>query len=128
MARLHEYQGKKLLRSAGIRVPDGEPAASAEEARAIAARIDAPVAVKMQAWTTHRAALGGILFADSPDGAAEAAGRLLGRKVGAFTVDRVLVERKLDIRREFYASLIIDDAARQPLLLFSAAGGTGRSG
>lgn len=125
MARLHEYQGKIILKRAGFNLPEGEAAGSPDEARAIAQRIAGPVVVKMQAWTTHRAALGGIRFADTPDQAAAAAGDLLGMSVGAFTVDKVLVERKLDIDREFFASIIIDDARRTPVLLFSLAGGTG---
>lgn len=125
MARLHEYQGKALLKQAGIAIPDGGPAASAEQARQIAAGIGAPVVVKMQAWTTHRASLGGIKFAETPEQAAAAAEALLGKQVGAFAVERVLVERKLALAEEYYASVIIDDAARQPVLLFSTAGGTG---
>ncbi|NOX58014.1 MAG: succinyl-CoA synthetase subunit beta [Planctomycetes bacterium] len=125
MARLHEYQGKELLKKYGIPIPKGSPADSPQEARSVAERIGGPVVVKIQAWTTHRAALGGIQFADTPEEAEDAAQRLLGIKVGAFTVDKVLVEQRLDIEQEFYASIIIDDAARKPLLLFSTAGGTG---
>ena len=125
MARLHEYQGKELLKAAGIAIPAGGPAGNPDQARRIAADINAPVVVKMQAWTTHRAGMGGIQFADTPAEAADAAAQLLGKRVGAFTVDKVLVERKLNITREYYASLIIDDAARKPILLFSTAGGTG---
>ena len=125
MARLHEYQGKALLAGAKIPVPQGGPAASPEEARQLAADIGKTVVVKMQAWTTHRAGMGGIKFADTPDAAADAAKQIIGMTVGQFTVDRVLVEEKLAINREFFASLIIDDAAQRPILLFSTAGGTG---
>ena len=125
MARLHEYQGKELLKQARIAVPDGGPASTPEQAAEIATSIGAPVVVKMQAWTTSRAAKGGIKFADTPEQAAQAAKDILGLRVGSFVVDKVLVERKLDIAREFYASIIVDDAARCPLLLFSAGGGSG---
>ncbi len=125
MARLHEYQGKQLLKAAGIPIPKGGAATSPDEAASIAADIGGPVVVKMQAWTTHRASMGGIQFADTPEQAADAAKALLGKKVGAFSVERVLVEQKLAIAQECYASFIIDDAARQPILLFSTAGGTG---
>jgi succinyl-CoA synthetase beta subunit len=46
-------------------------------------------------------------------------------KVGSFEVDKVLVEQKLDVKEEYYAAVIIDDAARKPLLMFSLAGGSG---
>lgn len=125
VARLHEYQGKQLLKESGIAVPAGGAAATPEEARKLAAEIAGPVVLKIQAWTTSRAKMGGIKFADTPEQAAEIAGQLLGMRVGSFTVDRVLVEEKLAIKSECFASIIIDDAARKPLLLFSLAGGSG---
>ena len=125
VARLHEYEGKKLLAGAGIAVPAGRAAASAQEAQAVAAEIGRPVVVKMQAWTTARASLGGIRFTDTPDQAAAAARDLLGMKVGSFEVDKVLVEEKLDIAEEYYAAVVIDDAARKPMLMFAMGGGSG---
>ncbi|MBN2199857.1 MAG: acetate--CoA ligase family protein [Candidatus Aminicenantes bacterium] len=125
MARLFEYQGKKLLRDAGIPVPEGEAVSTPEEARRVAERLGRPVVVKIQAWVTGRAKLGGIKFADTPDQAAEAARALLGMPVGNFVVDKVLVEEKLAVRSECFAGLVIDDAAKEPLLVFSSVGGTG---
>lgn len=125
MARLHEYEGKKLLRAERLAVPAGRVATTADEAARIAAELAQPVVVKIQAWTTSRARLGGIRFADTPDEAAEAARNLLGMNVGSFRVDKVLVEQKLDIAEEYYAAFIIDDAARKPLLMFSRGGGSG---
>ena len=125
MARLHEYQGKELLRGVRIAVPAGGPASTPQEASEIATRLGGPVVIKMQAWTTSRAAQGGIKFADTPAAAARRAGEMLGRRVGSFTVDQVLVEQKLTIAQEFYASIIVDDAARCPLLLLGTGGGSG---
>jgi succinyl-CoA synthetase beta subunit len=125
MARLHEYQGKELLRQQHINTPEGQPASRPEEARCIAAELARPVVVKAQVWTTGRASLGGIRFADSPDEAAAAAREILSLTVQSFPVERVLVEEKLIIVREFYAGFIIDDSARRPLMLFSSVGGTG---
>jgi succinyl-CoA synthetase beta subunit len=125
MARLHEHQGKALVAKAGIAVPRGGPAASAERAAEIARQIGAPVVVKIQAWTTGRAAIGGVAFADRPEQAAEHARRMLGMKVGNFPVSEVLVEEKLVIARELFVSLSIDDRERGPVLLLSLSGGSG---
>jgi succinyl-CoA synthetase beta subunit len=125
MARLHEYQGKALLRAAGIRVPEGGVAHTPEEARAIAQDLGGEVMVKAQAWVTGRAGLGGIKKASNPAQAEEAAQHMLGMRVQSFTVDAVLVEQRVEIAREFYAGVIIDDAAQQPLVMFSSVGGTG---
>ncbi|MGD9690542.1 MAG: ATP-grasp domain-containing protein [Phycisphaerales bacterium] len=125
MARLHEYQGKSILAQAGIAIPRGEPVDSPEAARAAAARIAGPVVIKIQAWTTGRAALGGVAFADTPDQAAEHARRLLGMRVGSFPVTHVLVEERLSIAAEIFISLSIDERAREPVLLLAFGGGSG---
>jgi len=46
-------------------------------------------------------------------------------KVGQFPVEAVLVEEKIDIDREFFLSFAIDDAARAPIIIFAAGGGSG---
>src|SRR5438874_2231443 len=128
MARLHEFQGKSLLAQHGLAVPGGGPADSPEAAAAIARSLGVPVAVKMQAWTTGRAGSGGIIFAETPARAAEAAAEILHRRVGEFSVTHVLVEEKLAIARELFLSLFIDEHRRQPALLLSLHGGSGIEG
>ena len=125
MARLHEYQGKKLLKQFKIAVPEGGVARTPEEARQIAEGLGGEVMVKAQAWVTGRAGLGGIKKASNPAQAEEAARHMLGLRVKSFTVQEVLVEKRVEIAREFYAGVIIDDAAQQPLMIFSSVGGTG---
>ena len=125
MARLHEHQGKALLRAAGIAIPRGGVATTPEEARAVAAKLGCETVVKIQAWTTGRKAIGGVAFAATPELAAHAAERMLGMRVGNFPVEAVLVEEKLAVVRELFVSLSIDDRARAPVMLLAAAGGTG---
>ena len=125
MARLHEFQGKALLAKHKITVPRGRAAATAAEARVISEEIGAPVMVKMQAWVTGRAGMGGIQKAATPDEAAEAAAGMLGRRVKNFNVDWVLVEEQVAIKQEFYAGIIIDDVSQAPVMIFSSVGGTG---
>ncbi|MCA9311933.1 MAG: acetate--CoA ligase family protein, partial [Phycisphaerales bacterium] len=129
MARLHEYQGKALLAERGIAVPRGGPASTpqqaAERARALIEDGAEGVVIKIQAWTTGRAAIGGVAFAATPEEAATHATRLLAMKVGAFPVTEVIVEEKIAIAHELFVSLNIDDAARAPVLLLSFSGGSG---
>jgi succinyl-CoA synthetase beta subunit len=125
MARLHEYQGKRLLGQFKIAVPKGGVARTPQEARQIAEELGGEVMVKAQVWVTGRAGLGGIKKASNPAQAEEAARHMLGLRVRSFTVDQVLVEQRLEIAREFYAGVIIDDSAQQPLIIFSSIGGTG---
>jgi succinyl-CoA synthetase beta subunit len=125
MAKLFEYQAKKLMSEVGIQVPAGQVAQSPEQAREIAARMDKPVVLKAQAWVTGRAEAGGVRFADTPEDALVAAKDMLGMDLKGFKVQELLVEEKLDIAREFFVGLIIDDEAQSPSIVFSSVGGSG---
>src|SRR5437879_9615488 len=122
MARLHEYQGKAILAANGFKIPRGSSAQTAEEAVAAAKELGGEVVIKIQAWTTGRAGIGGVAFAKKPDEVGEHAKRMLAMKVGQFPVEAVLVEEKIDIDREFFLSFAIDDAARAPMIIFAAGG------
>jgi succinyl-CoA synthetase beta subunit len=125
MARLHEYQGKAILAANGFNVPCGRAASTADEAVAAAKELGSEVVIKIQAWTTGRAGIGGVAFAKSADDVRAHAERMLSMKVGQFPVEAVLVEEKIDIDRAFFLSFAIDDAARAPVIVFAVGGGTG---
>jgi len=125
LARLYEFQSKKILREGGVHVPEGAVASSPAEARQIAEKLGRPVVLKIQVWVTGRAGLGGIRFADTPAEAETQAAALLGMKVKNYVVDKILVEEKLAIEAEYFAGIVMDDAAKRPLLIFSSIGGTG---
>ncbi len=130
MARLHEYQGKAILAANGFKIPRGRAATSADDAMAAARELGeekkgTEVVIKIQAWTTGRAALGGVAFAKKPVDVRGHADRMLSMKVGQFPVEAVLVEEKIDIAKEFFLSFAINDADRAPMIIFAAGGGSG---
>jgi succinyl-CoA synthetase beta subunit len=125
MARLHEYEAKALLKQHGFIIPRGGPATTAEKAAQIAAELGVPVVVKIQAWTTGRKAMGGVVFSDTPAEVKEHAAKLLAMTVGNFPVTEVLVEEQVAIEQELFVSLALDDAARAPVILLSLVGGSG---
>src|SRR6266568_4904725 len=130
MARLHEYQGKAILAANGFKIPRGRAASTADQAVATANELaggamSGEVVIKIQAWTTGRAGIGGVAFANSSDDVRAHATRMLAMKVGQFPVEAVLVEEKIAIEREFFLSFAIDDAARAPVIIFAAGGGSG---
>src|SRR5439155_919179 len=100
MARLHEYQGKAILAASGFKIPRGRAASTVDEAVATAKELGGEVVVKIQAWTTGRAGIGGVGFVKKPHDVRAHAERLLSMKVGQFPVEAVLVEEKIDIDRE----------------------------
>lgn len=125
MARLYEYQGKQILKEAKVAIPKGEIATTPQQARAIAEKMGKPVAVKVQIWAGGRGKAGGIKFADHPLDAEIAADSLLGAKIKGLPVEKVLVEEKLDIDKEYYVGIVIDPSmnARCPVIMFSTEGG-----
>src|SRR5436190_8024534 len=125
MARLHEYQGKAILAANGFKIPRGRAASTADEAAAAAREFGGEVVIKIQAWTTGRAGIGGVAFAKKADIARGHAARMLEMKVGQVPVEAVLVEEKIDFDREFFLSFAIDDATRAPTIIFAPGGGTG---
>src|ERR1700747_71513 len=125
MARLHEYQGKAILAANGFKIPRGQAASNADEAVAAAKELGGEVVIKIQAWTTGRAGIGGVAFAKNTDDVRANAERMLAMKVGQFPVEAVLVEEKIDIAKEFFLSFAIDDAARAPVIIFAVGGGSG---
>jgi succinyl-CoA synthetase beta subunit len=125
MARIYEYQGKQVLEKVGIPVPKGGVASTSEEVKNIASDIGKPVAIKSQIWATARFKAGGIKFADTADEAEKVAGDLLGSEIKGLLVEKVLVEEKLDIDKEYYVGIIVDSATavRAPVVVFCTEGG-----
>ena len=128
--KIHEYQAKKLLSEAGVPVPRGAAAFTADEARAAAERLGGRVVVKAQIHAGGRGKGGGVRVAADAAEAARAAEALLGMTlVTAQTgpagrrVGRLLIEEGLDVARELYVGLVIDRALARPVLMASRAGG-----
>ncbi len=120
---LYEYQGKEIFRRFGIPVSDGELARSGTEARAIAERMAAPVAVKAQVLTGGRGKAGGIKLAERPDDAHERAEEILGMEIRGQIVRSVWIERASEIAKEYYLSITFDRGEKKPLFMFTTEGG-----
>ena len=120
---LHEYQARELLKAAGIAMPDGGVAATADEAEAIAARLGGTVVVKAQVHTGGRGKAGGVKLAKNAAEAREHASRILGMQIKGLTVEKVLVVPAAEIASESYVGLIMDRETQRPVYMVSAAGG-----
>ena len=121
--RFLEHQAKAVFARYGIPVPRGRVAKTPEEARDIAQELGVPVAVKAQVLVGARGRAGGILFADTPEEAEEAARKLLGSELRGARVHEVLVEEKLPIKRELYLGFTVDRVARAYVAIASPEGG-----
>ncbi len=121
--KLFEFEAKNILRKYGIQTPKGNVAHTPEEARLAAEKIGKPVAIKSQILVSGRGKSGGILFGNSAAEARKLAARLIGQKVSGATVSDVLIEEKVDIMEELYASVTIDRQAKRYVVLASLSGG-----
>ena len=129
--KIHEYQGKELLKQYGVPVPRGEVAFKADDALAISQRLGTGVTVvKAQIHAGGRGKGGGVKVVKSAAEAREAAAKMLGMKLVTYQtgpdgsiVKRVLIEEGLQIARELYLGLVIDRSTQQPVLMVSQEGG-----
>ena len=118
-----EHAAKTLvLGPASIPVPRGILCRSPAEAEAAFAAIG-PCVVKAQVPTGKRGKAGGIRKADSAAEAAAVAQAILGMTIDGYAIEKVLLEERGAIAREFYAAVLTDFAACRPLILFSTEGG-----
>ena len=117
-----EHAAKSRLAGFGIPVPAGRLATSPEEAQAAAVELGRCV-VKAQVPSGKRGRAGGIRVVDDPGAARDTARDILGMRIDEHVVERLLVEQRAEIAREFYAAVLNDPASQGPLLMFSTAGG-----
>jgi len=128
---LHEYQSKRLLAEFGVPVPDGAPAASAQEALERASTLGgAQWMVKAQVHAGGRGKAGGVKMAKSKDEVEQYARAMLGKRLvtkqttaDGQPVNTVLIEATTEIDRELYLSMLVDRGRRRVAIIASAAGG-----
>ena len=120
---LHEYQAKELFARHGLPVLPGQVAATPEEARDIAASLGGTVVIKAQVLVGGRGKAGGVQLAHDPEQAFEKARDILALTIKGLQVRKVLVAQAAEIARELYLSIVLDRAAKLPLIMLSAEGG-----
>jgi succinyl-CoA synthetase beta subunit len=128
-----ECDAKKLLSRHAITSPPGIVAATPEEAEAAATQLgQEPVFVKAQVGAGDRMSAGGIRAAHSAAEAKDAARALLGRKLvtsqtspDGQVVAKVLVERRISAKREFYLAMSIDPSSATVMIMAADNGEVG---
>ncbi len=137
--KIHEFQAKQLFREAGVTVLPGQVARTPDEAAKAFEALGSPVCVvKAQ---IHAGGRGkgtikehpeqrGVQLVKSADEARQVAQRILGNTLVTIqtgpegkTVNQVLVESGCNIARELYLGVVLDRAAKKPVLMVSSEGG-----
>jgi succinyl-CoA synthetase beta subunit len=129
--KIHEYQGKEILRNFGVPVPRGIPAFTVQEAVEAAQKLGGPVwVVKAQIHAGGRGKGGGVKLARSIDEVKKLAGEILGMQLKTHQtgpegqkVRRLLIEDGADIKKEYYVSAVTDRASQKVAFMASSEGG-----
>lgn len=129
--KIHEYQGKELLKKMGVVVPRGIVVRSPEEAYHATKELGTDVVVvKAQIHAGGRGKGGGVKLAKSAGEAQELARQMLGMKLVTHQtgpegreVRVLLIEEGLPIDKEFYLGIVLDRTTGRPVFMASAAGG-----
>jgi len=129
--KIHEYQGKEILRGFGVPTPRGEPCFSVEEAVAAAQKLGGKVwVVKAQIHAGGRGKGGGVKVAKSLDEVRQYASQILGMQLVTHQtgpegqkVRRLLIEEGAQIVKEFYVGMVVDRGSQRVALLASSEGG-----
>jgi succinyl-CoA synthetase beta subunit len=129
--KIHEYQGKAILRDYDVAVPAGFPAFSVDEAVKVYDKLKSKVVVvKAQIHAGGRGKGGGVKLAHSRDEVERLADEILGMNLVTHQtgpdgkeVLRLLIEQGIDIDRELYAGIVLDRESRKYAFMVSTAGG-----
>ena len=129
--KIHEYQGKEILRQFGVPVPRGIPAFTVQEAVEAAQKLGGPVwVVKAQIHAGGRGKGGGVKVAKSIDDVTRLAGDILGMQLVTHQtgpegqkVRRLYIEDGADIQKEYYLSAVTDRATQKVAFIASSEGG-----
>ncbi|MFC1930301.1 ATP-grasp domain-containing protein [Chloroflexota bacterium] len=121
--RLYEFEGTELFSREGIPVPGYALAASVEEAQEKAQGIGLPVVIKAQVLTGGRYLAGGVQIAHSLDQVEKATRHVLGLSIGGLPVQQVMVAQQVDVDKEFYLGITVDEYHGTPVAIISAEGG-----
>ncbi|MDP2811806.1 MAG: ADP-forming succinate--CoA ligase subunit beta, partial [Rhodocyclaceae bacterium] len=129
--KIHEYQGKEILRKFGVPTPRGVPCFSVDEAVKAAEQLGGKVwVVKAQIHAGGRGKGGGVKVAKSLDEVRQCASQILGMQLKTHQtgpegqkVRRLLVEEGADIQKELYVGMVVDRVTQRVCLMASSEGG-----
>ncbi len=129
--KIHEYQGKDILRQLGVPVPRGIAAFTVQEAMEAAQKLGGTVwVVKAQIHAGGRGKGGGVKLARSVEEVRQLANQILGMQLITHQtgtegqkVRRLLIEEGADIQKEYYLSVVTDRASQRVAMMASSEGG-----
>ncbi len=137
---IHEYQGKAILKSFGVRVQEGIVADTAEQAVEAAKKLKVDynsdwVVIKAQIHAGGRGKGGGVKLAKNLEEVREKAGQIIGMQLitpqtgpEGKLVSKVLIAQDVyypgeSETKEFYVSVLLDRSRGRNIIMYSTEGG-----
>ncbi len=121
--KIHEYQATQLFKEAGVSVVSGQVAVDVEEALKVAEGIGYPVVLKSQVLVGGRGKAGGIKVVKDAENLKAMFEQLKNLTIKGYSVEKILVVKAIDIKKEFYVGVAIDNVKNDVVLIASSSGG-----
>src|SRR5207245_9393255 len=117
--RLTAYEAKRLARTLGSNSPGGGLASTPDEARDSQKRNGGEVVIKAQVLVAGRGKAGGIKLGSKPEETRDRASEILSMTIKGEKVKKVLIEQKLNIKKELFGGIVLDRANKCQTVLAS---------
>jgi succinyl-CoA synthetase beta subunit len=121
--KIHEYQARNLFAEYGIPIANGDVSDTVDGAKAIAAKTGYPVVIKAQVLVGGRGKAGGVKVVDNENDLVKEFTRIKALTIKGYTVEQLLVARGIDIKKEYYVAVTIDNVKGDVVIIASAEGG-----
>ena len=133
--KIHEYQGKKILKSYGIPIQDGFVIDNKEDIESAIDRVAEKYncnqfIVKAQIHAGGRGKGGGVKFCPDKSSAIESANNILGMNLvtpqtgeTGQKVRKIYITKAFDIAHEYYIAITLDRSKNQDVIMASTEGG-----
>lgn len=121
--KIHEYQAIEIFKKAGMNIPGGEIVSELSEGLAAALRFGYPVVLKSQVLVGGRGKAGGIKVVGNESEFKEHFARIRALKIKGYSVEKIFVVPAVEIKKEFYAAVAIDNIKSDVVFIASAEGG-----
>lgn len=121
--KLYEYEAKSIFCEFGIPIPRGQMVTTPAQAYQVADEIQGEVVLKAQVLVGGRGKAGGIKFARDAQEAQEVAEELFSLTIKDLPIKTLLVEEKLELKKELYLGFTIHRGSQKAVVMMSSEGG-----
>ncbi len=121
--KLYEFEGHKVLASAGINSPVFIVCESLAQVKAARIKLKFPVVAKVQVLSGGRGKAGGVRVCSREAQLLEFAQEFLGKDFNGEKVKYIVLAQKVGFEAEYYISITYDTVLRKPFVMFSEKGG-----